>query len=177
MSVRAANYPLPLPSGIEVNLKEKEITVKGKNGVLIFNIHPTVDVSKTDQGLAFSTSEEENNKFLGTAYATVKNMIQGVGEQGFKKILELVGVGYRAQVNGTILELNLGFSHPINFLIPQGIKITVEKQTSIIIEGHDKQKVGQVAANIKAYRPVEPYKLKGIRYADEKVVKKEVKKK
>lgn len=177
MSVRAANYPLEVPSGVEINLKDQEITVKGKKGVLSFSIHPTIGVTKTDKGLVFSTGgKKENGNFLGTSHALVKNMIKGVSD-GFEKKLELVGVGYRAQVNGSNLELVLGFSHPVHFPIPAGITVNVEKQTSILIQGIDKQQVGQVAAKIKAFRPVEPYKGKGVRYSDQIVIKKEVKKK
>lgn len=177
MSVRAANYPLEVPSGIEVSLKEQEITIKGNKGVLSFNIHPTIEVTKTDKGLVFSTGgKKENGNFLGTSHALVKNMIKGVSD-GFERKLDLVGVGYRAQVNGNNLELVLGFSHPVHFPIPAGITISVEKQTSITVQGVDKQKVGQVAAKIKAFRPVEPYKGKGVRYSDQVVIKKEVKKK
>ncbi len=177
MSVRAANYPLSIPSGIEVNLKDKEITVKGAKGVMTFTIHPTTKLEKTEQGLVFSSDESGQNKnFLGTSYALVKNMIKGVSE-GFEKKLELIGVGYRAQLNGNKLELVLGFSHPVYFSVPEGITVNVEKQTNIIIQGINKQQVGQVAAKIKAFRPVEPYKGKGIRYSDQVVIKKEVKKK
>jgi large subunit ribosomal protein L6 len=151
-------------------------------GELSMNIHPLVKTENTDDGITFNinTSDVKEEKSAwaqaGTARANTANMIQGVSE-GWEKKLTLIGVGYRAQAKGKVLDLTLGFSHPVNYDLPEGITVETPSQTEIVVKGIDKQKVGQVAAEIRAFRPPEPYKGKGVRYTDEHVVRKEAKKK
>ncbi|HFC54129.1 MAG TPA: 50S ribosomal protein L6, partial [Gammaproteobacteria bacterium] len=150
----------------------------GSKGVLEQELHPAVQVTQEEGQLLFAPRSEERSSvaMTGTMRALVRNMLQGVS-QGFERRLQLVGVGYRAQLQGQKLNLNLGFSHPIDFAVPEGIAIETPSQTEVVVKGIDKQKVGQVAAEIRAFRPPEPYKGKGVRYADEHVVRKEAKKK
>ncbi|MBQ4846601.1 50S ribosomal protein L6 [Pseudoalteromonas sp. MMG005] len=174
---RIAKAPISVPAGVEVTIKGQDITVKGKNGELTRTINNAVEVTLTDNVIA-TTPREVANAWAqaGTARALINNMIVGTNE-GYEKKLQLIGVGYRAAVKGKVLDLTLGFSHPVNFEIPAGITIETPSQTEILVKGADKQVVGQTAANIRAYRAPEPYKGKGVRYADEHVRRKEAKKK
>lgn len=175
---RVANQPVELPKGVELNIAGGQITAKGSNGTLTQRAHPDVEINQDGGTLTFkaANSSKESRALAGTYRALVANMVQGVS-QGFEKRLTLVGVGYRAQVQGQKLNLSLGFSHPVVHDLPQGVSAKMEGQTEIIIQGADKQRVGQVAAEVRAYRPPEPYKGKGVRYNDEHVVMKEAKKK
>lgn len=174
---RVAKSPVEIPSGVDVSISETEIAVKGSKGELKQAIHPAVEITKGDNVLTFAPREGENAwPMAGTMRSIVNNMVTGVSA-GFEKKLELVGVGYRAQAKGATLNLTLGFSHPVDYQVPKGITIETPSQTEILVRGADKQLVGQVAANIRRYRPPEPYKGKGVRYSDEVVVRKEAKKK
>lgn len=173
---RVANNPVNLPKGVEVKLNADMVEAKGPKGVLTQKIHPSVKVLQEDGVLKFESIVAGSTAFAGTMRALVNNMVKGVSE-GFEKKLSLVGVGYRAQVQGKSLNLTLGFSHPVDFSIPEGIQIETPSQTEIVVTGADKQVVGQVAANLRSFRPPEPYKGKGIRYADETISMKEAKKK
>jgi large subunit ribosomal protein L6 len=175
---RVAKAPITVPSGVEVSIAGQDITVKGKNGSMQLAAHRLVNVGQEDGVLTIGPREESTKGWAmaGTIRALISNMVVGVSE-GFQKKLELVGVGYRAQAKGNVLNLSVGFSHPVDYPIPDGIKVETPSPTEIIVSGFDKQQVGQVAANIRAHRPPEPYKGKGIRYADEHVVRKEAKKK
>jgi len=175
---RVANNPVQIPSGVEVTLNGQLVKVKGAKGELNHEIHKLVEVNQEESSLTFAArnTEQSSNALAGTTRALLNNMVKGVS-QGFEKKLTLVGVGYRAQAQGKKLNLSLGFSHPVEYQVPEGISIETPSQTEIIVTGIDKQKVGQVAANIRAYRPPEPYKGKGVRYTDEHVVRKEAKKK
>jgi len=175
---RVANNPVQIPSGVEVTLNGQLAKVKGAKGELSHEIHAAVEVNQQDSTLTFAARDtaQSSNALAGTTRALLNNMVTGV-TQGFEKKLTLIGVGYRAQAQGKKLNLSLGFSHPVEFSVPEGIKIETPSQTEIIVTGIDKQQVGQVAANIRAYRPPEPYKGKGVRYTDEHVVRKEAKKK
>ena len=175
---RVAKVPVMLPAGADVQLGAESITVKGPLGTLVQRLHPRVAVVKQDNHLTFAASDDsrEARAMSGTMRALVANMVQGV-TQGFQKRLTLVGVGYRAQAQGQSLNLSRGFSHPVVHKMPEGIKVETPTQTEILIKGVDRQRVGQVAAEVRAYREPEPYKGKGVRYADEIVVLKETKKK
>lgn len=175
---RIAKYPVDIPSGVEVTLDANNILVKGPLGVLNQFLLPSVLVDRKEDKLFFRCSEGVlgADAMSGTMRALVSNMVTGV-TRGFEKKLNLIGVGYRAQAQGANLNLTLGFSHPVVHSIPVGIKIETPTQTEILIKGINKQVVGQVAAEIRAYRPPEPYKGKGVRYSDEVVVIKETKKK
>lgn len=175
---RIANAPVVIPKGVEVNLNGNALSVKGSNGALDFSIHEFVSASLDDGVLNFKPKTEDRPAvaMAGTMRALANNMVTGVSE-GFTKKLELVGVGYRAQVQGKKLNLTLGFSHPVEYDIPEDITVECPSQTEILVKGADKQKVGQVSAEIRAWRPPEPYKGKGVRYADEHIVRKEAKKK
>ena len=175
---RVANNPVVLPSGVEVTFNGQAVKVKGAKGEMNHVIHDAVEVSQEDSTLTFAARDEEQSSkaLAGTTRALLNNMVTGVS-QGFEKQLTLIGVGYRAQAQGKTLNLSLGFSHPVDFPVPEGITIETPSQTEIVVKGIDKQQVGQVAANIRAYRPPEPYKGKGVRYSDEHVVRKEAKKK
>ena len=172
---RVAKNPISLPSGVELKISGSELNVKGPKGSLALNLHPSVSLDENDGQYMVIPDNEKNVAMAGTFRALVNNMVTGVSE-GFQKKLQLVGVGYRAQLQGNNLNLALGFSHPVVYSAPEGIKIETPSQTEIIVSGCDKQKVGQVAAEIRSYRPPEPYKGKGVRYADERVVRKEAKK-
>lgn len=175
---RVAKNPIELPSGVEVKIDGDEIRVKGSKGELSRTLPPQVAVGNESNVLTFAPKDASSTDWAmaGTARALVNNMVVGVS-QGFEKKLQLIGVGYRAQAKGSVLDLTLGFSHPVNYAVPEGITVETPSQTEILVKGIDKQKVGQVAAEIRAYRPPEPYKGKGVRYADEHVVRKEAKKK
>ena len=175
---RIAKAPITVPAGVEVKVNGQDVTVKGSKGELVRTLNDAVVVSLEEGALTFAPAEGFKDGWAqaGTARANLNNMVVGVTE-GFKKTLLLQGVGYRAQVKGQDVNLTLGFSHPVVYALPQGISATAPSQTEIIIEGSDKQQVGQVAAEIRAFRPPEPYKGKGVRYADENVRRKEAKKK
>ena len=175
---RVANSPINLPSGVEVTIIGQNVSVKGPKGALDFTVHDMVG-AKIDSNVvsvAAIKKSQQSVALAGTTRALINNMVTGVST-GFEKKLQLIGVGYRAKAAGKNLNLTLGFSHPVEFSVPEGITIETPTQTEISIQGVDKQLVGQVAANIRAYRPPEPYKGKGVRYADEHVVRKEAKKK
>jgi large subunit ribosomal protein L6 len=175
---RIAKYPVPLPSGVEANVQPNQITVKGPLGTLSQAITDGIQISQESGKLHVSVTNDsrEAKAMSGTMRALVANMVQGVSK-GFEKKLSLVGVGYKAAAQGKSLNLSLGFSHPVDYALPEGIKAETPTPTEIIIKGIDKQRVGQVAAEVRAYRPPEPYKGKGVRYVDEVVVIKETKKK
>jgi len=175
---RVAKNPVVIPSGVDVNISGQTVNVKGSKGSISHDAHPAVEVKSENGQITFSPREGEANgdALAGTTRALVNNMVTGVSA-GFEKKLQLVGVGYRAAVQGNSLNLTLGFSHPVEYKVPEGISIESPSQTEILVKGIDKQKVGQVAANIRAYRPPEPYKGKGVKYADEHIVRKEAKKK
>ena len=175
---RVAKNPVPVPAGVEITINGGLCTVKGKKGVLSRTIPEGVPV-RVDGGEVVVQADKANqrlNALAGTTRANIANMVTGVSA-GFERKLTLVGVGYRAQAKGDVLSLTLGFSHPVEYRAPAGIEIETPSQTDIIVRGCDRQQVGQVAANIRAYRPPEPYKGKGVRYADEQIVRKEAKKK
>jgi len=175
---RVAKMPVTLPSGVQVTQAAGKLAIKGPKGTLSIDVHPAVEIKQDGSVLSFAGREgaEGGMRFAGTARALVANVVEGL-TKGYQKQLELVGVGYRAQVQGKKLNLTLGFSHPVEFVAPEGITIETPEQTKIVIKGFDKQLVGQVAAKIRGYRPPEPYKGKGVRYSDERVVIKEAKKK
>ncbi len=175
---RIANSPVELPSGVDVNMKGQEITVKGGNGTLALTVHDSVEVKQEDKVLTFSARDgaKASRALAGTMRSLVNNMVVGVSA-GFEKKLELNGVGYRAKAAGSTLNMTLGFSHPIDYELPEGVKAETPSQTEIILKSADKQLLGQVAAEVRAFRPPEPYKGKGVRYADEYVRRKEAKKK
>lgn len=175
---RIAKKPVELIAGVEISISGQSITAKGKEGTLSMDLHPTVSVKQEDGALSFSPNDDSkvSMAMTGTMRSLVGNMVKGVSE-GFSKKLQLVGVGYRAQAQGNFLDLSLGYSHPIKYPVPAGISIETPTQTEINVKGADKQKVGQVCAEIRAFRPPEPYKGKGVRYSDEHVLRKEAKKK
>jgi large subunit ribosomal protein L6 len=175
---RIANNPVKLPSGVELKLDGQQISVKGEKGSLSMQLHRYVEVKHADDELNFSprNASKEAHAMSGTTRALVSNMITGV-TKGFERRLELQGVGYRAQAQGNKLNLQLGFSHPVEYELPAGIAAQTPTQTEIVISGVDKQQVGEVSAKIRAFRPPEPYKGKGVRYAGEHVRRKEAKKK
>jgi large subunit ribosomal protein L6 len=173
---RVANKPLSIPKGVEVSLSGRQVSVKGPKGAMQIDIHPTVSLEQADGVVKVRAANDEARAMAGTTRALLNNLVVGVS-QGFEKKLSLVGVGYRAQAQGNKLNLTLGFSHPIEYPVPEGIKIETPSQTEIVVTGTDKQKVGQVAADIRAFRPPEPYKGKGVRYTDEQILRKEAKKK
>lgn len=175
---RVGKNPVTIPSGVEVNLGGEEITVKGPLGALSQRLNALVKIRRDGDVLVFEATDDSAsaNAMSGTFRALVNNMVIGVSS-GFEKKLTLVGVGYRAQAQGDKLNLSLGFSHPVVHQMPQGVKVETPQQTEVLIKGIDKQLVGQVAAEVRGYRPPEPYKGKGVRYADERVSLKETKKK
>ena len=172
---RVAKKPISLPKGVDCKIESGTITVKGPKGTLTFAVPAGVDATVEAGVVQFSALEQDDIKLAGTARALVNSMVIGVSE-GFQRKLELVGVGYRAALQGKDLNLSLGFSHPILFKAPEGVTIEVPSQTEILIKGADKQSVGQVAAKIRAFRPPEPYKGKGVRYSGEQITLKEAKK-
>ena len=175
---RVANAPVLIPKGVEISINANLVTVKGPKGVLEHSIHDAVEVNNEDKQLSFSPRKDATNgvALAGTTRALLNNMVTGV-TTGFERKLNLVGVGYRAQVKGQVLDLSLGFSHPVEFPIPEDVTIETPSQTEILVKGIDKQRVGQTAAIIRRYRPPEPYKGKGVKYSDEHIVRKEAKKK
>jgi large subunit ribosomal protein L6 len=175
---RVANAPIALPAGVVIKQDGTSTVVKGKLGELTFDLHESVSLSVEENQLRVVWSDEVKNAkaFAGTARASLNNMVKGVSE-GFEKKMLLVGVGYRAQVKGDQLTLALGYSNPVEYTVPAGVTVEVPTQTEILVKGSDKQKVGQVASEIRAFRPPEPYKGKGVRLADEYVARKEAKKK
>ena len=175
---RVAKNPVTVPAGVEVKFGTESLTVKGKNGELAFPLSNDVKIELNDGQLTFAAVNDSKHSVAmsGTVRAIVANMVKGVAE-GFEKKLHLIGVGYRAQAQGKTLNLSLGFSHPVVYEMPEGITVQTPSQTEIVLTGADKQVVGQVAAEIRAFRPPEPYKGKGVRYVGEVVVMKEAKKK
>ena len=175
---RVAKYPVTLPAGVEIKLDGSALTVKGNKGSLSLEVHEKVEIRQEDSTLTFAGRGDERDAWAlaGTMRALVNNMVIGVS-QGFERKLELVGVGYRAKAAGSSLNLTLGFSHPVDYALPNGVTVETPSQTEIVLKGTDKQQLGQVAAEIRAFRPPEPYKGKGIRYANEQVRRKEAKKK
>lgn len=175
---RVGKMPITVPAGVDVSIKDNQISVKGAGGQLAIAANALVKVSNKEGKLSFEPADEsrEANAMSGTIRQLVNNMVLGVSK-GFEKKLTLVGVGYKAQAQGTKLNLAVGYSHPVNKEMPAGITVATPAPTEIVIKGADRQRVGQVAAEIRAIRPPEPYKGKGIRYSDEKIVIKETKKK
>jgi len=175
---RVASNPVALPSGVEVKLSEGQLEVKGGKGSLSMEVNPVVEINQDGSTLTFvaKNGSKFSRAMSGTTRALVNNMVTGVSA-GFEKKLQLIGVGYRVQVQGQKLNLNLGFSHPVEYELPKGVKAESPSQTEIVLSSIDKQLLGQVAAEIRAFRPPEPYKGKGVRYADEHVRRKEAKKK
>lgn len=175
---RIAKSPITLPSGVEVSINDTEVKVKGAKGDLSGRFNPIVQVTQ-EEGLIKVFPKDDSKKAwaqAGTARANINNMVVGVTE-GFQKKLLLVGVGYRAQAQGQTLNLTVGFSHPVAHALPEGITVETPSNTEIVVKGADKQVVGQVASEIRSYRPPEPYKGKGIKYEDEYILRKEAKKK
>jgi large subunit ribosomal protein L6 len=175
---RVAKKPIELPSGVSVTVSGRNVAVKGPKGNLAWDVHETVEVTQDGNTLVFAPrdGDESHYAMAGTMRALLNNMVVGVSH-GFERKLELVGVGYRAQAQGKQLNLSLGFSHPVEYPVPEGITIETPSQTEIVVKGVDKQQVGQVAAEIRAFRPPEPYKGKGVKYANEQIIRKEAKKK
>ncbi|PVZ65738.1 50S ribosomal protein L6 [Pelagibaculum spongiae] len=175
---RVAKNPVVLPAGVEITLNGQEVSVKGPKGSLQRDVHALVELRQEENVVTFIPREESINAKAqaGTTRALVNNMVKGVSN-GFEKKLQLVGVGYRAQLAGKKLTLQLGFSHPVEYTAPEGITFELPGQTDVLVKGVDKQRVGQVAAEIRSYRPPEPYKGKGVRYSDEVIIRKEAKKK
>lgn len=173
---RLVRKPVGIPKGVDVKLDGQKLTIKGKTGELTLDVHPTVSVEQNDDGLQFAPKSNDARAMSGTMKSLANNMVMGVSE-GFTKKLELVGVGYRVQAQGNKLNLSLGFSHPVVYDVPATMKVETPSQTEIVLSGADKQQLGQVAAEIRAWRPPEPYKGKGVKYSDEQIVRKEAKKK
>ena len=174
---RVAKNPISVPSGIEINLNEKIISVSGAKGKSEFAFPDTVSAKLSDDliTVSYDESSSESTALAGTTRSLINNMVIGVSE-GFKKTLLLVGVGYRAKASGKKLELTLGFSHPVHYELPEQVEVETPSQTEVVLTSHDKQVLGQVAAEIRAFRPPEPYKGKGVKYADENIRRKEAKK-
>ena len=172
---RIAKKPIALPKGVEVNAQAESISVKGPKGTLSIAKPAGIEIKIENGQAQLSAGDVEQIAITGTLRSIVANMVHGVS-QGFERKLELVGVGYRAAVQGKDLNLSLGFSHPVVFKAPEGITITTPTQTEILVAGADKQLVGEVAAKIRGFRPPEPYKGKGVKYSDEVIIRKEAKK-
>jgi large subunit ribosomal protein L6 len=175
---RIANMPVTVPASVEITEAGQLLTVKGPKGTLQHQLHDQVVLTREEAEIRVSARDESQEAVAlsGTTRSLVHNMVTGVVD-GFERRLQLVGVGYRAQAKGKVLNLTLGFSHPIDYELPEGITAETPSQTEVVISGIDKQRVGQVAAEIRAFRPPEPYKGKGVRYSDEVVIRKEAKKK
>ncbi len=175
---RIAKYPVSIPKGVEAKLAGSMLSIKGPKGQLQYSVHPLVKLAVNDGSMSFEAADESalSNAMSGTTRALVNNMVAGVSK-GFEKKLTIIGVGYRAAIQGKKLNLSLGYSHPVVYSVPEGITVETPSQTEIVVRGADKQLVGQVAAEIRRYREPEPYKGKGVRYSDEHVVRKEAKKK
>ncbi len=172
---RVAKKPIPLPKGVELNIQSENVSVKGTKGTLSIAKPAGIQVVIEDGNAQLSTNDPLLMPLTGTLRAIISNMVHGVSE-GFERKLELVGVGYRATMQGKDLNLSLGFSHPVLFKTPEGITIVTPTQTEIVVTGSDKQRVGEVAAKIRSFRPPEPYKGKGVKYAGENIIRKEAKK-
>ncbi|KTC66884.1 50S ribosomal protein L6 [Legionella birminghamensis] len=175
---RVAKAPIQLPANVELTLSKNEMTVKGPKGVLTQHLNKLVAIGRDEAKITFSPASNDPNAWAqaGTVRALLNNMVKGVTE-GFSVTLELVGVGYRAQASGKAVSLSLGFSHPIEYELPAGVSVETPNNTTIVIKGIDKQLLGQVASEIRAFRPPEPYKGKGVKYAGENIARKEAKKK
>jgi len=175
---RVAKAPVELQTGVEISINGQEVTVKGKVGTLTRVFNEAVEIVQEENTLKALPRESFEDAWAqaGTARALLNNMVIGASK-GFEKKLELIGVGYRAQAQGKKLNLTLGFSHPVVYEMPEGVSVETPSQTEVVVKGADKQVIGQVAANIRGYRPPEPYKGKGVRYSDEVVLRKEAKKK
>ncbi len=175
---RVAKAPVTLPSGTSVTLNDRQVEVKGKQGSMSLHLHELVELNQEDGNVVLSPVSDTKEAWMhtGTVRSLLNNIVIGVTE-GFEKKLQLIGVGYRAQVAGSKVTLNVGYSHPIEYTLPEGVSAETPTQTEIVLKSMDKQKLGQAAANIRGYRPPEPYKGKGIRYSDEHVTRKEAKKK
>ena len=175
---RIAKKPIEVPGGVEISVNGREVTAKGPKGSLTVTLHDAVELTQDDKVLTFAARDSRQSSLAvtGTMRSVVNNIIEGV-TNGFEKKLQLVGVGYRAQAQGRQLNLSLGLSHPVNYQVPEGIEIETPAATEIVVRGCDKQAVGQVCAEIRAYRPPEPYKGKGVKYVGEQIVRKEAKKK
>ena len=174
---RVAKNPINVPDNVELNIVDNIVKVKGSNGELEFNLPSSVSIENKENVLTVKYNEDDQQSvaLAGTTRSIVNNMIIGVSE-GFEKKLELIGVGYRAKASGKLLELTLGFSHPIKYQLPEEVEVETPSQTEVVLKSHDKQILGQAASEIRAFRPPEPYKGKGVRYADEQVKRKEAKK-
>jgi large subunit ribosomal protein L6 len=173
---RVANNPVILPKGVEFTLDGRDITVKGDKGKLELSLVDGIQVSQDDNVLSIAYDSDKLRAMAGTTRALLNNMVHGVSE-GWEKKLVLNGVGYRAKASDNTVSLTLGLSHPVNYVLPEGVSVETPTQTEVVVKGFDKQAVGQAAAEIRSFRPPEPYKGKGIRYADEHVRRKEAKKK
>lgn len=175
---RIAKKPIEVPNGVEFSINGSEVSAKGPKGYLALTLHDAVNLNQEDNVLTLSPKDTRQSSVAvtGTMRSVISNIVEGV-TNGFEKKLQLVGVGYRAQAQGRQLNLSLGLSHPVNYQVPEGIEVETPSATEIIVRGCDKQKVGQVCAEIRAYRPPEPYKGKGVKYVDEQIVRKEAKKK
>ena len=172
---RVAKNPISLPKGVDINISGQQVNVKGPKGAMQLQLHPSVGAKEEGGVITILPQDNSAMAMAGTMRSLLNNLVIGVTE-GFEKKLSLVGVGYRANAQGRNLNLTLGFSHPINYDLPDGVEVETPTQSEVIVRGSDKQKVGQVAAEIRAFRPPEPYKGKGVRYTDEHVVRKEAKK-
>ncbi|SDB97809.1 50S ribosomal protein L6 [Acinetobacter boissieri] len=175
---RVAKAPVTVPNGVSVTQNGRQVEVKGTKGTLSFNLHALVELKQEEGQLQLAPVKNSQDAWMqaGTARAVLNNLVKGVNE-GFERKLQLVGVGYKAAVKGSVVNLNLGFSHPIDYALPEGVTAETPTATEIVLKSANKQLLGQVAANIRAYRSPEPYKGKGVRYSDEVILRKEAKKK
>ena len=174
---RVAKNPIIIPDGVNISVDDKNVTVKGSKGELDFSLSLSISLNIDDNVItvSYDESDQKSVALAGTTRSIINNMIIGVSV-GFEKKLELIGVGYRAKASGKLLELTLGFSHPVKYQLPDDVQVETPSQTEVVLKSHNKQILGQVAAEIRAFRPPEPYKGKGVRYADEQVKRKEAKK-
>ena len=174
---RVAKNPIIIPDGVNISVDDKNVTVKGSKGELDFLLSLSISLNIDDNAITvlYDESNQKSVALAGTTRSIINNMIIGVSV-GFEKKLELIGVGYRAKASGKLLELTLGFSHPVKYQLPDDVQVETPSQTEVVLKSHNKQILGQVAAEIRAFRPPEPYKGKGVRYADEQVKRKEAKK-
>ena len=174
---RVANNPINVPDTVNVSISDNVVLVKGNKGELDFTLPSSVSIDIKDEIITvnYNSEDQESVALAGTTRSILNNMVVGVSE-GFEKKLELIGVGYRAKASGKLLELTLGFSHPIKYQLPDGVEVETPSQTEVILRSHNKQILGQAASEIRAFRPPEPYKGKGVRYSDEQVKRKEAKK-
>ena len=174
---RVAKNPIIIPDGVNISVDDKNVTVKGSKGELDFSLSLSISLNIDDNAItvSYDESDQKSVSLAGTTRSIINNMIIGVSV-GFEKKLELIGVGYRAKASGKLLELTLGFSHPVKYQLPDDVQVETPSQTEVVLKSHNKQILGQVAAEIRAFRPPEPYKGKGVRYADEQVKRKEAKK-